>query len=447
MTILWFLLALGILVTIHEFGHFYVARRCGVKVLRFSVGFGKPLYLWRDQQGTEYTLAAIPLGGYVKMLDERDGDVPAEDLPNAFTQKTPWQRIAIVAAGPIANFILAIFLYFIVAMIGGVGLAPVMGELPERGSAAIAGIKAGDEIVAVDAVEVTTWSEVYSRLARRIGDSGNIALQVKLADSSLVQQRYIPIDQWLHDDDQPDLLGDLGIARYIPDGDPIINQVSPDSPAEAAGLLAKDRILMADGTPITRWSQWVSYVQARPGQSIRLLVDRQGESIELSLIPRAVERQGKTVGLAGVTADIRWPENMLRPIEYSFSEAVYQGFSQTAQQAQFILMFIKKLIFAEVSTKNLSGSFTIAKVAGDSAAAGLASYIAFLAFLSVSLGVFNLLPIPVLDGGHLLYYVVELIKGSPVSEQIQLVGYKIGLFFVLSVMIVAHVNDLVRIFA
>ena len=447
MTILWFLLALGILVTIHEFGHFYVARRCGVKVLRFSVGFGKPLYLWRDRQGTEYTLAAIPLGGYVKMLDERDGDVSAQELPYAFTQKTPWQRIAIVAAGPIANFILAAFLYFVVAMIGGVGVAPVVGALPEQGTAARSGLKAGDEIIAVDTVKTVTWSDVYTRLTRRIGDTGVIQLDVKLADSSLIEKRTLPIVQWLHDDDQPDLLGDLGLARYIPDGDPVISSVSPDSPAESAGLLAQDRVLKADNTHITLWSDWVTYVRDRPEKDIRLLVDRQGVAQELTLTPRAIERQGKTIGQAGVMADIRWPEMMLRPIEYSFSESIVEGLKQTWQQSQFILIFIKKLIFAEVSTKNLSGTFTIAKVAGDSAAAGIVSYIAFLAFLSVSLGVFNLLPIPVLDGGHLLYYIVELIKGSPVSEQIQLVGYKIGLFFVLSVMIIAHVNDVVRILA
>jgi len=445
LTVLSFLLTLGILVTIHEFGHFYIARCCGIKVIRFSVGFGKPLYRWYDRLGTEYSLAAIPLGGYVKMLDERDGEVAPEELSQAFSQKTVWQRMAVVVAGPVANFILAICLYFVLAMMGATGIAPVLGDVPDSGVAASSGLREGDEIIGVDGVSVTTWSDVFSRLTHRIGDTGNIILDVKMASSSVVDTYYLPIDRWLHEGEEPNILAELGLVMFVPDGEAIIDRVLPDSAAAKAGLIVGDKVIRADDTLIVSWQGWVSYVRARPKQSMVLEVERAGKLISLTLVPKVVVINGENIGQAGVSAPIRWPEEMIRPIEYSFLESVVKGFSQTWERASFIVLFIKKLIFAEVSTKNLSGSFTIAQVAGDSAKAGLYSYLGFLAFLSVSLGVFNLLPIPVLDGGHLLYYVVEAIKGSPVSEHIQLVGYKIGLFLVVSLMIVAHVNDVMRL--
>lgn len=452
LTILWFLLALGILVTFHEFGHFYIARRCGVKVIRFSVGFGKPLFSWKDRLGTEYTLAAIPLGGYVKMLDEREGDVALDELSSAFTQKTVWQRMAIVVAGPVANFLLAIILYFVLALMGGNGIAPVVGELPKDSLASLSGLQAGDELVGVDGELVNTWSDVFSALSHRIGDTGTIHLTVKTysasqAESSPARSVYLPIERWLRDDDQPNFFKQLGIARFIPDGDLIVDKVLEGSPAGLAGMKVGDRILRADAQEIVTWKQWVEYVRARPGVPIAIEVERLGKTINMLLTPQPIEKQDKVIGQVGVSSLVSWPEGMVRPVEYSVSESVLRGFTQTGERALFITTFIKKLLFAEVSTKNLSGTFTIAKVAGDSAKAGIVSYLAFLAFLSVSLGVFNLLPIPVLDGGHLLYYVIELVKGSPVSEKIQLVGYQIGLFFVLGIMVVAHVNDLVRIFA
>lgn len=458
MTVLWFLLALGILVTIHEFGHFYVARRCGVKVIRFSVGFGKPLLRWRDRLGTEYTLAAIPLGGYVKMLDEREGEVDSSEHALTFNHKTVWQRMAIVSAGPVANFILAIILYFILALMGGTGVAPVLGLIPEDGVAAQSGARSGDEIFAVDGKSVATWGEVFSSLVSRVGDTGNIELKLKAfnegrdvgvidSTSNTVNAVSLPITRWLFDNDQPDFFDALGIVQYIPDGVPIINRVLADSAADKAGLQVGDRILAADNLPISGWQQWVSYVRVRPDIQIALDVEREGQLITLDITPALTDSNGEKVGLVGVSSSLTWPDSMIRPIEYTFSGAVLKGFSQTWERSAFILQFIKKLIFAEVSTKNLSGTLTIAQAAGDSAKAGVKSYLAFLAFLSVSLGVFNLLPIPVLDGGHLLYYVIEVLKGSPVSEKIQLVGYQVGFVMVISIMVLAHINDFVRLFS
>jgi regulator of sigma E protease len=448
--VLWFLVALGILVTFHEFGHFYMARRCGVKVIRFSVGFGKPLYTWRDRLGTEYTLAAIPLGGYVKMLDERDDDVHPDEIAQAFTQKTVWQRIAIVAAGPIANFILAALLYFILALMGSSGVVSVVGDLPEDGVAAFAGLQEGDEILAVDGKAVLTWSDVYAQLLRRIGDTGNIQLDVKVHTSSNTyaeRSLNLPIRHWLADDSQPDVLGVLGIKPFTPDTQAIIEQVIKGSAAEIAGLQVGDQVLAVDGVKIQSWMQWVDYVRSRPNVNIALAIDRQGEMLMVILTPEKVKVDNDYIGRAGVSAMIEWPENMILHIEYGFVEAIEQGLVKTWEQSVFILSFIKKLIFVDVSIKNLGGSFTIAQVAGESASAGFSSYLAFLAFLSVSLGVFNLMPIPVLDGGHLLYYAIEAIKGSPVSEKIQMASYQVSLVLVFSIMVVAHVNDLVRIFS
>lgn len=446
--ILWFFVALGILVTIHEFGHFYMARRCGVKVIRFSVGFGKLLYTWRDRLGTEYTLAAIPLGGYVKMLGEQEDDIHPDDKAMAFTQKTVGQRMSIAAAGPIANFILAAMLYFIVALMGGSGIAPVVGDLPSNGLAAEAGLREGDEILAVDGEMVVTWSDVFSQLIRRIGDTGNIQLDVKAHTStnSFAERTVrIAIDNWLGDDSEPDIFAELGIESFVPDVEPIVEQVIEGSPAEVAGLQKGDRVISADGRVMASWLQWVDYVRARPDVSIVLLVQRQGQQLSMELTPERVQANDENIGRAGVSTAIAWPPEMIRSIEYNFIEAVGRGFERTWEQSVFILSFIKKLIFAEVTVKNLSGSFTIAQAAGESAKAGFTSYLTFLAFLSVSLGVFNLMPLPVLDGGHLLYYAIEAIKGSPVPEKVQIISYQLSFFLVLGIMVIAHVNDLVRI--
>lgn len=450
MTVIWFLLALGILVTFHEFGHFYIARRCGVKVLRFSVGFGKSLYTWVDRHGTEFTIAAIPLGGYVKMLDEREGEVAAEDLPHAFTQKTVWQRMAIVVAGPIANFILAIAFYFILALIGTKGLTPVIGEVAQDSLAAQAQLAANEEIISVDGKQTPTWSAVFESLTTKIGDTGSLDFEVREFSNAAVNQhitelKTVELNQWLRESDQPDLLAELGVQPYQAQTDWVITQVVAGGAAAKAGIKTGDKLLAADQQPLVSWSQWVDYVKARPEQKIELEVLRDGSVQRLDLLPEAVKENGKLIGKVGLGASINWPEGMIREIDYSLIEAIGYGFSKTWDQALVILSFLKKLILLDISVKNMGGTFTIAQVAGDTAAAGLTYYLSFLAFFSVSLGVFNLLPIPVLDGGHLLFYIIEAIKGKPLPEKVQLIGFQIGLFVVVSVMLIAHYNDIVRL--
>jgi regulator of sigma E protease len=451
-TVLSFLLALGILVTIHEYGHFYVARRCGVKVLRFSIGFGKPLFSFYDRHGTEFVVAAIPLGGYVKMLDEREGEVSQEELPQAFTQKTVWQRMAVVVAGPVANFLLAVFFYFILALIGFKGVAPIIGQVENNSLANIGGIEANSEIVAIDGRDTPTWKAVFEQLMPRVGDTGSIEFELRpfegqFYENAVTTTKTINVNKWLGDNDRPDFLSELGFQPYQPKTDWIVKQVLADSPAEMAGLKIGDELISSDGQRLDEWSLWVDYVRNRPGKVIELEVNRSGERLFIDIIPSATKEGSETVGRVGLGTNMQWPEGMIREINYSFLESVVYGFQKTWDQSVVILGFLKKLITLDISPKNMGGAFTIAQVAGDTAAAGFTYFISFLAFFSVSLGVFNLLPIPVLDGGHLLFYIVEAIKGKPLPEKVQMVGYQVGFFIVISVMVIAHYNDLMRIFS
>lgn len=447
LTIVWFLVALGVLVTIHEFGHFYVARRCGVKVLRFSVGFGKPLYTWYGKTGTQYTLAGIPLGGFVKMLDEREGEVPEELRDQAFNRKNVWQRIAIVAAGPLANFLLAVILFWAMLMPGTTDVAPVIGEVEPYSVAAEAGLEAGQEIVAVDGQRINTWQDLTRALMRRLGESGTISFTAKYTNSSLEYHSEATLDKWLQGEEDPDPAQGLGITLWQPPFAALLEQVMPDSPAEQAGLRSGDLIVSANGQPLAGWPELVAYIRARPGEDLQIGYERDGQQLTTTLTARAVETEdGRRIGQIGVMPVLpEWPQSMLRQQEYSLAGAFVKAVDKTWETSGFVLLSLKKLILGEISTKNLSGPITIAKVAGATAKAGITYYVGFLALLSISLGVFNLLPIPVLDGGHLFYYLVEVIKGSPVPEKIQMAGYQVGLVLVMGLMILALYNDVMRL--
>lgn len=441
-TILWFLLALFILVTIHEFGHFYAARRCGVRVLRFSIGFGNPLFSWRDKKGTDFSLAPIPLGGYVKMLDEREGEVKEEDLPYAFTRKSVWQRIIIVAAGPLANFLLAIALFWMLLLPGKADLVPVIGEVEPDSIAAMARLETGQEIVAIDNVETPTTQAVLRQLIDRLGENGTISFSVKYPDSDYIYYSDAPLNGWLKDAEEPDPIKGLGIRFQEPPV--VIGLIEEGGPGDLAGFQQGDRILSADGEDMTDWQVWANYVSQRPEQTLSVVVERNGVEKRLSVTPRKeTNPEGKAVGKVALGG--QYDQSYIRRYEYSVPEAFVEAVRETGQTSLFVLTSVKKLIFGEISPKNLSGPITIAKVAGSSAASGWKSFVSFLALLSVSLGVFNLLPIPVLDGGHLLYYFIEVIKGSPVSEKVQVLGYQVGLFLVVGVMLLAIYNDVLRL--
>lgn len=441
------LLALGVLVTIHEFGHFWVARRCGVKVLRFSIGFGTPLLRWHDRQGTEYVVAALPLGGYVKMLDEREAPVAESERAMAFNTKTVWQRMAVVVAGPLANFLLAVVAFWVVYLLGVQGVAPVVGSVTEGSVADRARLEPGQEIIAVDGEPTPTWQALGEQLLRRIGEEGTILFTVKYPDSSLEYHTEAELRGWQVDANRPDPIASIGIELFRPEILPIVDEVVTGEPADLAGIRAGDRIVQVDGVEIVSWTAWVDYVRARPGQALAVTVARDGEVVPLSLTPRAAAQpDGSTIGQVGMAVRIpEWPPGLLREINYGPLEALGAAAHQTWKTTALVLDSIKKMITGLISPQHLSGPITIAKVAGASAQYGVASYLGFLALLSVSLGVLNLLPVPVLDGGHLLYYLVEAVKGSPVSEKIQMAGFRVGLFLVIGLMVLALYNDVTRL--
>ena len=446
-TILVTLATLAILVAVHEFGHFWVARRCGVKVLRFSIGFGKPFLRWSDKLGTEYAVAAIPLGGYVKMLDEREGEVAEHEQHLAFNRKPVLARIAVVAAGPLANFILAIFAYWVLFLAGESGYAPVIGEVEEGSVADIAGLEAGQEIIAVDGRKTPTWQALSFQLLKRIGDTGTIDFAVRYPDSDVVYESQGQLNRWLAGVEEPDLYDGLGLSLYQPPIVPLLDEIVPDSPAERAGLRPGDLILETEGRPIRLWEEWVDYVRARPGQSLLVSLERDGLQTQVELVPeRILNDAGEEIGRVGVGVVVpEMPEEQLREFRRGPVEALAAGVRRTGDMVSFTAESIVKMLQGLISPKNLSGPITIAKVATTSAKSGLESYVGFLALLSISLGVLNLLPIPVLDGGHLLYYGIELLAGRPVPERIQMMGYQVGLFLVASLMVFALYNDFSRL--
>ncbi|KXU38161.1 zinc metallopeptidase RseP [Ventosimonas gracilis] len=445
--VLGLLVALGILITFHEFGHFWVARRCGVKVLRFSIGFGPPLIRWHDKQGTEFVIAALPLGGYVKMLDEREGSVPEGQLEQAFNRKSVKQRMAIVAAGPLANFLLALVFFWILAMLGSTQVRPLIGSVEPDSIAAAAGLAEGQEITAIDGQPTSGWNAVHMALIRRLGESGTLDVTVREPGSTLEQTHALALQNWQRGVAEPDLLGSLGLHPWRPTLPPLLAQLDPQGPAQAAGLREGDLLLELNGEPIENWQTLVKQLRQKPDEPIRLAFERDGKRQELGLILSSRTQGSVTTGYlgAGVAAPV-WPDNMLRTLGFNPLEALPEAVKRTWAMSALTLDSLKKMLLGQLSVKNLSGPITIAKVAGTSAQSGFGDFLNFLAYLSISLGVLNLLPIPVLDGGHLFFYLTEWVRGRPVSERIQGLGMQIGIALVLGVMLLAVINDLGRLF-
>ncbi|MCC7517003.1 MAG: RIP metalloprotease RseP [Pseudomonadales bacterium] len=441
-----FAVAIVVLVAVHEFGHFWVARKLGVKVLRFSIGFGKPLWRWQDSTGCEYVVAAIPLGGYVKMLDEREAPVAEADLPHSFGRQSVWKRCAIVFAGPLANFLLALVLFWGLFLLPQQDLVPVIGKVVPNSLAAQAGAQPEQEILAVDNIPTATRTQVFEALLRRIGDTGDLALTVRQPGESVTYELLVDLQHWLAGADMPDPVADLGIQFYFPPFVQVKAVVAGGRAAEA-GLQAGDIIEKIDGVAIADLDTWLAEVRGRPEQRLVLGVRRDGGLQDIAVTPaRIIDPQGATIGQIGV--QIGSPplnERYLRKRQYSVSQALWQGVTETAHQSQLLLHTLQKLVMGYLSPKNLSGPLGIAKVAGDSAGRGFEVFCRMLAILSINLGVVNLLPIPVLDGGLLLLYLVEAAKGSPVPEKIQALGSQIGIVIIASLMLFAIYNDLLRL--
>lgn len=448
LSILWsfvaFIVALGVLITVHEFGHFWVARRCGVRVERFSIGFGKALWQRRDRQGTEYVIALIPLGGYVKMLDERVESVPAELRHQAFNNKAIWQRASIIAAGPIANFIFAIFAYWVVFIHGVPGVRPVVGEIVNGSVAAEAQIASGMELKAVDGIETPDWDAVRMALIGKIGDAHTV-LTVSRFGEEATQQKDVDLRNWQFEPDKEDPVVALGIRPRGPQIETTLAEVQAKSPASVAGLQAGDRIVKVDGQPLTQWQTFVTQVRDNPGKNMVLEVDRGGETVQLTLTPEA--RPGaKAEGFAGVIPRvIPLPEAYKTVRQYGAFDAIGEASAKTWQLMKLTVSMLGKLITGDVKLNNLSGPISIAQGAGLSAEYGMIYYLMFLALISVNLGIINLFPLPVLDGGHLLFLAIEKIKGGPVSERVQDFSYRIGSILLVLLMGLALFNDFSRL--
>jgi len=449
LSILWnlaaFIIALGVLITVHEFGHFWVARRCGVRVERFSIGFGKALWRRTDKQGTEFVIALIPLGGYVKMLDERVEPVIPELRHTAFNNKTVGQRAAVIAAGPVANFLFAIVAYWLVFIIGVPGVRPVIGEIAPDSIAASAQITPGTELKAIDGIETPDWDAVRLQLVSKIGDAQTTVTVAPFGTDSR-QTKTLDLRHWEFEPDREDPVASLGIQPRGPQIEPVLAQVQADSAASKAGLQAGDRIVKVDGQQLTQWMTFVTLVRDNPGTPLALDIERQGSPLSLTLIPDTKPGSGKDEGFAGVVPKIiPLPDEYKTVRQYGPFSAIVEATDKTWQLMKLTVSMLGKLITGDVKLNNLSGPISIAQGAGMSAEFGLIYYLMFLALISVNLGIINLFPLPVLDGGHLLFLAIEKLKGGPVSERVQDFSYRIGSILLVLLMGLALFNDFSRL--
>ncbi len=433
-----FILLLGILVTVHEFGHYLIARRSGVQVLRFSVGFGKPIWMRTDRHGTEWAIALIPFGGYVRMLDDRDPSMAAHKIPGrpSYMDLHPKWRIAIAVGGPLANFILAVLVFAVLGIAGKYVPAPMVQAPAENTPVAQAGMTGASEILSVDGRITPNWQEIVFALTRRLGETGTVEIRYQ----DLAQRREMTVDvaieDWHEGTGEPDVLGSLGL---VPSALSVIGRVVEDSPAEAAGLREDDWIVKVAEAEVTYWSELVQAIEVSPDRGLTIEFLRNGIRQQALVYPGSVEREGQTLGFLGVGA-------AQRHVSTTWLGAIPHGIQETYDKTALTLTVLKKMIFGDVSVKNLSGPLSIAQVAGDSAQYGWRQFFGIVAFLSISLGVLNLLPIPVLDGGHVIYSSIEWARGEPVSERAQVVGVQIGIMLVGSLMILATYNDVLRFF-
>lgn len=442
-SVFFFLVALALLIVIHEFGHFWVARRCGVKVLRFSVGFGKPLWSKVDKSGTEYVLAPFPLGGYVKMLDEREGDVADEDLHQAFNRQSLKKRFAIVAAGPIANLLFAVFAYWCLFVTGIPGIKPIIAEVEPDSIVAQAGIVSGDEILQVDGRDTPTWKAVFKNLIRHAEQGDSVSLRVNSGGTELDYQFVVP---QLAIDETGRILQRLGIEPLRPKLPLVIGEVLDGSPAQAAGLKSGDRLITADGKQLEDWNRWVELIQKQAGNTLNIGIERGELSMTLQLTPQADDNGNGFIGAAVDTDNVSIPKELKSELRYGPVDAIPEAVSQTWLFTTSTLKSLWGMLTGKVSTDNLGGPISIAQIAGSSAEQGAMSFISFLAMISITLGILNLLPIPMLDGGHLAMFIIEAIRGKPLPEAIQIRGQQIGLFLLLMLMFLAFFNDLSRLF-
>ncbi|HGO5293722.1 sigma E protease regulator RseP [Photobacterium damselae] len=441
-----FLLALGILIAVHEFGHFWVARRCGVYVERFSIGFGKAIWQRKGKDGTEYTLAMIPLGGYVKMLDERVEAVPEHQRHMAFNNKKLWQRSAIVAAGPFANFVFAVFAYWVVYLIGVPAVKPVIGEVAPQSIAAQGGIAPGMELKSISGIETPDWESVNMAMISHIGDK-QMAVTLTEPHSNVDVKRTLNLTDWSYDPERENVLTTLGLTPYTPAITLVISQLVDNGAAINAGFQLNDKIIAVDGEPIKQWQTFADLVRENPGKTLNVEVLRDNAPLTLALTPAIKDlKDGSKVGYVGIAPKVdAWPEDYRINLQFGPLESVAKATEKTWQLVTLTFDMVTKLVTGDVAIKNLSGPISIAKGAGMTADFGLVYFLGFLALISVNLGIVNLLPLPVLDGGHLMFFAIEAVTRRPVSEKIQDIGYRVGSAILVALMAIALFNDFTRL--
>ncbi len=444
------ILILGPLIAIHEYGHFWMARRCGVRVLTFSIGFGPALWRRTSRDGTEYRIAAIPLGGFVRMLDEREGEVPEALRPYAFNRQPIASRMAIVAAGPLINLLFAVLLYWLLFLQGGESLRPVIGRVLPASVAASAGVMPGDEVLAIDGRDVTDWESVSYALMDRLGESGPVVLSVRPRHASTTVNRTLTLRNYLANSDS-DPFRSLGLVPWAPAMPPVIGTVQEGSAADRAGLQVKDVVLEINGHVIRQWAEVVEEIVASPERAMTWRIDRGGERFYMTVTP-GMERDGLSdqwrgrLGIAVAEANVHIPDEYKRSDGLGPVSALVAALGKTSQIISLSLSSLWKMLTGLIGVDTLSGPITIVQVAGQSVSVGWQAFVGLMALLSVSLGVLNLLPIPVLDGGHLLYYAIEAIWRRPLPESVQLLGLRVGVALMGSVMLLAILNDIRRLF-
>ena len=447
--LLAFVVVLGVLIVVHEFGHYLAARYCGVRVLRFSVGFGRTLWQRRlGSDGTEWAIGAFPLGGYVKMLDEREGEVAPEECHRAFNRQSVGKRSLIVVAGPLANFILAILLYWVVFMMGSNELLPILGTPPASSPAASAGIVNGEQVRSLDGQPVATWDDLRWMLLHKAVDHESVELEV-INERHEVAFRRISLAAAGEQGWEGDALERLGVRFFRPNLPPVIGTVMAGSPGESAGMRSGDEIVTINAVEIDTWHDFVLTVREAAGQSLHIELLRAGQTVAVDVVPEAISERGKRIGRIGIgvaeSGDARREVRVF--VRYGVFAATGKALEETWEKSVFSLVMLGKMLTGEVSWRNLSGPVTIADYAGQSARLGLDYYLKFMALVSISLGVLNLLPIPVLDGGHLMYHMIEVVRGKPLSERAMEIAQQLGLSILFVLMAFAFFNDMNRLFS
>ena len=445
-----FIVAIAILVGIHEFGHFWVARKLGIKIIRFAIGFGKPLWTYKskDKDGTEFVLAAIPMGGYVKMLDEREGDVDPAEKHRAFNTQPVLKRFLVVLAGPMFNFIFAIAAFAVIQMMGVDSIRPYLGDVTPSSPAAHSGFEDKDKIVAINDIDIQSMQQVRLTLLNEYLINPDLIIHVETKSGSKVSRR-LDLSETRLLSDEKDYFAKTGMSFWRPPHTVSVVKVMPDTAAQEAGVLADDKLIRVDGKEVLSAKFFSDYINSHAGRSVQLGVERSGNKTTLDITPRLTEVEGVKRGLIGIALKANYSEADVKDLFFtrqaSFIESLKFGFTETYDLSIMTLKVMGRLITGEASLKNISGPITIANYAGKSASVGFSAFLTLMAIVSLSLGVLNLLPIPMLDGGHLLYYIVELVKGSPVSEKVEAIGMRVGMSLVGVLMVVAIYNDIGRL--